>query len=461
MTTPTRSDCTAALDELRALLGDRLSTGSSILDEHGRDEAYTPPQRPDAVAFPRDTQEVSRIVKICARHDLPVIPYGTGTSLEGQIVPVSGGLSLDMSQMNRVVEIHEKDLDAVVQPGVTRTQLNDALRATGLMFTVDPGADASMGGMASTRASGTNTVRYGTIRENVLALEVVLPDGEIIRTGSRARKSASGYDLTHLFIGAEGTLGVITELTVKLHGQPESILAATCAFDTVEGAVDTVILAIQCGLPMARIELLDEVQMKGMNLLHADLGLAEKPHLFLEFHGTETGVREQVETFREIASDLGGRDFAFAEKAEDRNRLWAARHHAYYAGKALKPGANGLVTDCCVPISELACCISRTKQAIEMSGLIAPLVGHVGDGNFHLAILVDPDSDDEMDRARDLAASVNKIALSLGGTVTGEHGVGVGKKKYMLAEHGGAYALMQRLKLAVDPQNIMNPGKIV
>lgn len=451
----------AALEELRALLGDRLSTGASILDEHGRDEAYTPPQRPDAVAFPENTAEVSAIVKICARHGLPVIPYGTGTSLEGQVVPVAGGLSLDMSRMNRVIEVHEKDLDAVVQPGVTRTQLNDELRATGLMFTVDPGADASMGGMASTRASGTNTVRYGTIRENVLALEVVLPDGEIIRTGSRARKSASGYDLTHLFIGAEGTLGVITELTVKLHGLPESTLAATCAFETVDDAVETVIQAIQCGLPMARIELLDEVQMRGMNLLHADLGLAELPHLFLEFHGSEAGVQEQVATFREIAGGFGVRNFDFATRMEDRNRLWAARHQAYYAAKALKPGSSGVVTDCCVPISELARCIGRTKQAIAMSGLVAPLVGHVGDGNFHLVILVDPDDEAEMTRARELASSINRIALSLGGTVTGEHGVGTGKKKYMPAEHGAAYSLMACLKAAVDPLNVMNPGKLV
>lgn len=456
-----RIDYAPAIAELRDLMGDRLSTGASILDEHGRDEAYTPPQRPDAVAFPETTAEVSAIVKVCARHGFPIIAYGTGTSLEGQIVPVAGGLSLDMSLMNRVLEVHAKDLDAVVQPGVTRTQLNAELRATGLMFTVDPGADASMGGMASTRASGTNTVRYGTIRENVLALEVVLPDGEIIRTGSRARKSASGYDLTHLFIGAEGTLGIITELTVKLHGQPESILAATCAFATVDDAVETVILAIQCGLPMARIELLDEVQMRGMNLLHPDFALPELPHLFIEFHGTEVGVQEQVSSFRDIAEDYGVQDFAFAANAEDRNRLWAARHHAYYAAKALKPGAIGVVTDCCVPISELAHCIKRTKQVIEMSGLIAPLVGHVGDGNFHLAILVDPESDSEMQAARDLSAAVNDIALSLSGTVTGEHGVGTGKKKYMHKEHGGAYALMKCLKQAVDPTDLMNPQKLV
>jgi D-lactate dehydrogenase (cytochrome) len=448
----------AALDELRTLLGNRLCTGPSILDDHGRDEAYTPPQRPEAVAFPESTAEVSQIMRICTRHRCPVIPYGTGTSLEGQIVPTVGGISLDM---NRVLRINQKDLDAVVQPGVTRKQLNKDLRATGLMFTVGPGADASMGGMASPRASGTNTIRYGTIRENVLALEVVLPDGEIVRTGSRARKSASGYDLTHLFIGAEGTLGVITELTVKLHGQPESILSATCTFPSVSAAVDTVILAIQSGLPMARIELLDEVQMQGMNVLHPDLGLPEIPHLFLEFHGSAASVAEQVETFRAIAEDYDEQDFAAATKMEDRNRLWAARHEAYFAAKALRPGANGVITDCCVPISSLADCIGRARQAIELSGLTAPLVGHVGDGNFHLVILVDPDSAEDMDSARDLAAAINKIALSLGGTVTGEHGIGTGKRKYMDAEHGGAWALMRRLKAAVDPDDIMNPGKLV
>lgn len=461
MNKPLRPGNSAAIEELRALLGEHLSTGPSILDAHGRDQGYAEQHLPDAVVFPGSTQEVSQIVKICARHGCPVIPYGTGTSLEGQVIPVSGGISLDLSRMNRVIDIHEKDLDAVVQPGVTRTQLNDALRSSGLMFTVDPGADASMGGMASTRASGTNTVRYGTIRENILALEVVLPDGEIIRTGSRARKSASGYDLTHLFIGSEGTLGIITELTVRLHGLPESILAATCAFPTISAAVDTVIMAIQCGLPMARIELLDEVQMRGMNLLHSDLGLQETPYLFLEFHGSETGVKEQVETFREIADGFEATDFQFAARMEDRNRLWAARHQAYFAAKALRPGASGLVTDCCVPISELARCIHRTKQAIGISGLVAPLTGHVGDGNFHLVILVDPDDAADLRAAQDLAGTINRIALSLGGTVTGEHGVGTGKRKYMEAEHGAAYALMQRLKAAIDPDGIMNPGKMV
>lgn len=459
MTRTTNID--AALDDLRAALGDRLSTGPSILDQHAHDEAYTPPVRPDAVAFPETTEEVSRIVKICAAHDCPIVPYGFGTSLEGQVVPASGGISLDMSRMDRVLAINENDLDAVVQPGVRRTQLNDALRGTGLMFTVDPGADASMGGMASTRASGTNTVRYGTMRENVLAMEVVLATGEVIRTGSRARKSASGYDLTHLFIGAEGTLGIITELTVKLHGQPDTILSATCAFETVDDAVNTVIIAIQMGLPMARIELLDDVQMRGMNLFKPELSLQEKPHLFLEFHGSQAGVAEQVDLFQAVAEENGASAFASSTKMEERNALWASRHEAYYAGRALKPGAKGLITDCCVPISALAECITRTKVEIESAGLLAPLVGHVGDGNFHLNILIDPADTDELERAKALASSVNDIALSLGGTVTGEHGVGLGKRKYMNAEHGAAYQFMQHLKASVDPKGILNPGKLV
>ncbi|AXI49251.1 2-hydroxy-acid oxidase (plasmid) [Sulfitobacter sp. SK012] len=449
------------VDALRALLGDRLSTGSSILEMHGRDEAYTAPALPDAVAFPETTQEVSDIVKICAKSGCPVIPFGVGTSLEGHIIPIHGGISIDTSRMNNILEVHEQDLNAVVQPGVTRTQLNEELRATGLMFTVDPGADATMGGMAATRASGTNSVRYGTMRENVLALEVVLPDGQIIKTGSQARKSASGYDLTHLIIGSEGTLGIITKLTVRLFGQPETILSATCAFETIGGAVDAVILAIQSGIPLARVELLDDVQMKGMNIHNLDMNLPEKPHLFLEFHGSEAGAAEQVGMFRDISDEFGGSDFQWATKAEDRNKLWKARHEAYYAAKALRPGSDGFVTDCCVPISKLAECIARTKKEIEKSGLIAPILGHVGDGNFHLVILIESGNVAELKAAETLAEAVNLLALELGGTVTGEHGVGVGKKKYMKSEHGAAYSLMSTIKRAIDPQNIMNPGKTV
>jgi D-lactate dehydrogenase (cytochrome) len=328
------------------------------------------------------------------------------------------------------------------------------------MFTVDPGADATLGGMAATRASGTNTVRYGTMRENVMALEVVLPDGTIIQTGSRARKSSAGYDLTHLFVGSEGTLGIITELTVRLFGQPETILAATCSYETVDDAVNTVIMAIQMGIPLARVELLDEMQMKGMNIFNPDLNLPEKPHLFLEYHGSGASVQEQVELFKGVGEEFGVSDFAWATKVEDRNRLWAARHNAYYAGKSLRKGCESVVTDCCVPVSELANCISRTKELIQDAGMIAPIVGHVGDGNFHLLILFDPKDPDEFVRAKSLASEVNRVALSFGGTVTGEHGVGTGKKEYMLEEHGNAYALMATLKRAIDPNNIMNPGKI-
>ena len=450
-----------ALSDLRDLLGDRLSTGQSVREIHGRDEAYSTPALPDAVAFPESTDEVSAIMKICSAHKVPVVPFGIGTSLEGHVIPIRGGISMDTSQMNKVMEIHESDLDAVVQPGVTRTQLNDKLRATGLMFTVDPGADATLGGMASTRASGTNTVRYGTMRENVLALEVVLPDGRVIHTGSRARKSSAGYDLTHLFVGSEGTLGIITELTVRLFGRPDTELSATCAFETIDDAVNTVIMAIQMGIPMARIELLDEVQMKGMNIFNPDLNLPEKPHLFLEFHGSEAGVKEQVDLFQSVAEEFGVSGFDWATKLEDRERLWQARHNAYYAGKSLRKGCEGVVTDCCVPISALADCIARTKEMIVESGMIAPIVGHVGDGNYHLLILIDPENTDEIARAKQLASDVNRTALSFGGTVTGEHGVGTGKMNYMAEEHGEAYLLMAQLKRSIDPLNIMNPGKLV
>ena len=411
--------------ELRAFLGERVSTGASIRDLHSRDEAYATPHLPDAVAFPETTEEVSRIMARCHAHRCPVVPFGIGSSLEGHVIPLQGGLSIDTSRMNRVLAVHEADLDAVVQPGVTRKQLNEELRATGLMFTVDPGANATLGGMAATRASGTNAVRYGTMREAVLALEVVLADGRVIETGTRARKSAAGYDLTHLFVGSEGTLGIITKLTVRLFGQPEQISAATCAFPDVAAAVDCVILAIQSGLPMARIELLDEVQMRGMAIYNPDLGLPEQPHLFLEFHGTEAGVAEQVDRFREIAEEHGASNFA------------------------------------CVPISALAEAIARTKDAIDAAGLVAPIVGHVGDGNFHLSILVDPEKSEEIAAAKALAAEVNRIALDLGGTVTGEHGVGTGKKAYLRDEHGPALDVMADLKRALDPLNLMNPGKVI
>ncbi|MEX0503926.1 FAD-binding oxidoreductase [Alphaproteobacteria bacterium LSUCC0719] len=449
------------LDELRDLLGTRLTTGDSTRTAHSRDEAYTAPALPDAVVFPQDVDEVAAIITACARTGCPVVPFGIGTSLEGHVVPLHGGVSVDLGQMNRIIEIDERNLLAVVEPGVTRNQLNAALRDTGLMFTVDPGADATIGGMAATRASGTNAVRYGTMRETVMALQVVLPDGQIIETGTRARKSAAGYDLTHLFVGSEGTLGIITRLTVRLFGQPESIRAATCAFDNVEGAVEAVMDAMQAGLPMARIELLDEVQMRGMNLYNPDMNMPETPHLFLEFHGSTQGTAEQVETFAAIAAEHGGAELVWATHTEDRNRLWKARHEAYYAAKALVPGAEGFVTDCCVPVSRLAEAIRRARQEIDRSGLVAPILGHVGDGNFHLVILIRPDQPTDLARAHDLAETLNLMSIELGGTMTGEHGVGLGKKKYMQAEHGDAYALMGVIKRAIDPANIMNPGKMV
>lgn len=449
-----------AIAELKDLLGDRLSTGPSVRNLHSHDAAYATPVQPDAVAFPESTEEVSAIVKICARHKCPVVPFGVGTSLEGQVVPVQGGVTIDTSRMNKVLAVNAEDLDAVVQPGVTRKQLNTELRATGLMFTVDPGADATLGGMAATRASGTNTVRYGTMRDNTLALEVVLADGTIIETGTRARKSSAGYDLTKLMIGSEGTLGIITKLTVRLYGQPEAISAATCAFPSVENAVDAVILAIQSGIPMARIELLDELQMKGMNIYNPDMNFPEKPHLFLEFHGSDAGVAEQVEAFQSIAEDYGSEAFQWATKTEDRNRLWDARHNAYYAAQSLRQGVRPLVTDVCVPISSLAEAINKTKAEIAAAGLLAPVVGHVGDGNFHLAILIDPEQADELSKAKALAASLCQTALELGGTVTGEHGVGTGKIAYMQDEHGEALMVMKAIKKALDPDNIMNPGKM-
>jgi D-lactate dehydrogenase (cytochrome) len=373
---------------------------------------------------------------------------------------VRGGVSLDLSKMDAILAGNAQDLDAVGQPGVTRRRLNEELRATGLMFPVDPGADASIGGMAATRASGTTAVRYGTMRENVLAVEAVMADGRIVRAGTRARKSSAGYDLTKLLVGSEGTLGIITELTLRLYGQPEAISSGVCTFDSVEGAVDAVILTMQSGLPVARIEFLDELQIKAVND-YSKLSLAEKPTLFLEFHGTDAGVAEQSERFGEIAAEFGGGAFDWATKTEDRNRLWRARHDVYYASRALRPGCQGYVTDACVPISRLAEAIRETKKDIAESGMLAPVVGHVGDGNFHLAILIDPADADELKQAEALAHRIAERALELGGTVTGEHGVGMGKMKYMQSEHGDGYDVMKQVKQALDPQNILNPGKIV
>jgi D-lactate dehydrogenase (cytochrome) len=448
--------------QIRQLLGDRFTTAQAVREHHGKDQTYHPGALPDAVAFARTTGEVSEIVQVCARHKIPVIPYGTGTSLEGHIAALRGGISVDLSQMNRVLEVNAEDLDCLVEAGVTRKQVNEHLRDTGLFFPIDPGADASLGGMAATRASGTNAVRYGTMRDNVLGLTVVLADGSVIRTGGRARKSSAGYDLTRLLIGSEGTLGVITELRLRLSGIPEAVSAAVCAFPTVEQAVDTVILTIQSGVPVARIEFLDEVQM-GACIHYSKLeGYREAPTLFLEFHGSPASVAEQAETVGAIAEEMGGLGFQWATRPEDRNRLWQARHDAFWAGMALRPGASGIVTDVCVPISRLAECIGAVKRDIAAAGLLAPMVGHVGDGNFHLIFLVDLDDPEEVARAKAVNARMVDSALALGGTCTGEHGVGQGKMGWLEAEHGpGAVEVMRRIKRALDPDDILNPGKLV
>jgi D-lactate dehydrogenase (cytochrome) len=453
---------TTALEQIRTLLGDRLSTALPLREQHGKDQTYHPGAPPDAVAFPHSTEEVGAIVRICAPHRVPVIPYGTGTSLEGHIAALRGGITLDLQQMNEILEVNAEDLDCLVQAGVTRNQLNTHLRDTGLFFPIDPGADASIGGMAATRASGTNAVRYGTMRENVLGLTAVLADGEVIRTGGRARKSSAGYDLTRLLVGSEGTLGVITEVRLRLHGIPEAMSSAACPFPTIEDAVNTVIVTIQSGVPVARIELLDELTMDAC-IRHSKLeGYRVAPTLFFEFHGSEAHVAEQAETVEAIARDFGGEDFQWATRAEERSRLWQARHDAFWATMALRPGAKGIVTDVCVPISRLAECITAVKRDIAAAGLLAPLVGHVGDGNFHLIFLVDLDDPDEVARAKAVNARMVENALAQGGTCTGEHGVGFGKIPYLEAEHGAvAVRTMRRVKEALDPDNIMNPGKIV
>lgn len=441
--------------------GERASTAQAVREQHGRGEGYQPTAAPDLVVFAETTEEVAEVVSTCAAHKVPVIPFGTGTSLEGHVAALTGGVSIDVSAMNQVLEVNAEDLDCRVQAGVTRKALNEHLRDTGLFFPIDPGADASLGGMAATRASGTNAVRYGTMRENVMGLTVVLADGRIIRTGGRAKKSAAGYDLTRLFVGSEGTLGVITEVQLKLYGIPEAVSSAVCQYPDLESAVNTVILTIQSGVPVARIELLDEVQMKAC-VDYSDLeGFETKPTLFFEFHGSQASVEEQAEQVKAISDDFGGSAFAWSTRQEDRSKLWQARHDAYYAAMALGPGKKGMATDVCVPISKLADCILDTKRDIEETGLIAPIVGHVGDGNYHLVLLFDPDDADETKRAKDLVERMNHRAIAYGGTCTGEHGIGVGKMHFLTHEHGEAVAVMRTLKQAMDPDNILNPGKIV
>jgi D-lactate dehydrogenase (cytochrome) len=460
MDTPEKRLTPEALTAFAELLGDRVSTAPALRERHGQDESYHAPHAPEAVVFPASTAEVVAVLRICTRYGLPVIPFGVGTSLEGNIAALRGGVCVDMGRMNRVLEVNAADMDARVEAGVTRKQLNAHIKDTGLFFSVDPGADATLGGMSSTRASGTTTVRYGTMRDNVLGLTVVLADGRVIRTGTRARKSAAGYDLTRLFVGSEGTLGVITEVQVRLHPVPQAISAAVCPFATMAGAVDAVIETIQSGIPVARIEFLDEVQMRGVNL-YSKLNYPEQPTLFFEFHGTEASAKEQAQLVGAIAAEHGGGDFRWALHAEDRSRLWQARHDVLYAGLALRPGAKAFVTDVCVPISRLAECLAETRRDIDASGLMVPIVGHVGDGNFHLLVLVKPDAADEIAGAHALNERVVARALATGGTCTGEHGIGYGKLASLRAEHGEAVEVMRQLKAALDPLHLMNPGKIV
>ena len=462
-TSPTNSTSLKdpCLQELQKLLGERLSMSNSVREQHGRDESFHASAPPEAVAFVECNEEVAEIVRICVQYQKPIIPFGTGTSLEGHVAALQGGVCLDVSGMNQVLEVNENDLDCRVQAGVTRKQLNQHLRNSGLFFPIDPGADASLGGMTATRASGTNAVRYGTMRENVLGLTVVTADGRIIRTGTRARKSSAGYDLTRLFVGSEGTLGIITEIQLRLYGVPEAISAAVCSFETMEGAVNTTISTIQMGIPVARIELLDEVQVDAINR-YADFDYALKPTLFFEFHGTEAWVKEQAEMVKEISTEEGGSDFQWSTREQEKQKLWEARHNAYYAALAMRPGSKGWATDVCVPISRLADCILETRSDIEESGLVVPLVGHVGDGNFHLLFLIDPENEEEeLKLYQPLNDRLVERALRMGGTCTGEHGIGSGKIKYMEAEHGDSLDLMRQIKQAFDPDNLMNPGKML
>jgi D-lactate dehydrogenase (cytochrome) len=458
-----RSRVRAASDHVVGLLaekfGDRLQTGAAVREQHGHTTTWIENQPPDAVAFPETTEEVAEIVTLCAEHGVPVIPFGTGTSLEGHVNAPLGGITVDLSRMNRIIAVHAEDLDCVVQPGVTREDLNTYLRDQGLFFPIDPGANASLGGMAATRASGTNAVRYGTMKDNILSLEAVMPDGGIVRTGARARKSSAGLDMTRLLIGSEGTLGIITEITLKLHGIPEAMSSARCSFASAEDACNAVIMTIRMGIPVARIELLDSLSVRAVNG-YSKLTLPETPLLLLEFHGSEASVAEQAEMFGEIAADCGGTDFEWSASAEDRTKLWQARHNAYWASLTLRPGAKGLSTDVCVPVSRLAECVAAAQARTRELGLIAPIVGHVGDGNFHVLLLVNMEDAEEVARAEGFVGWLNDLAISMEGTCTGEHGIGQGKKPYLKKELGAMVDYMAQLKAALDPQGIMNPGKI-
>ena len=449
-----------AVGVLQQRFGPRLETGQALREQHGHTTTWLRNQPPDAVVFPETSEEVQEIVRICATHHVPVIPFGTGTSLEGHVNAPAGGISVDMSRMTRILAVHQEDMDVVVEPGVTRKALNTHLRDTGLFFPIDPGADASLGGMAATNASGTCAVRYGTMKDNVLALKAVMPSGEVMVTAARARKTSAGYDLTRLMVGSEGTLGLIMELTLRLQGIPEAASAATCSFPSVQAACDAVIATVQYGLPVARIELLDALTVKAVNA-YSRLSLPETPLLLLEFHGTQGGVTEQAEVFGEIAADAGGTGFTFTTREEERTALWQARHDAYWASLGLRPGAKGISTDVCVPVSRLADCVVAAQERAAEMGFVAPVVGHVGDGNFHVLLLIDMEDAAEVARAEHYVGWLNDLAIGMGGTCTGEHGIGQGKAAYLERELGPeAMAVMRAIKRGIDPDNILNPGKV-
>lgn len=455
-----RSEKTSlVIDILRQRLGEKLSTGDSVRSQHTHTTTSLPPQLPDAVIFANSSDDIVAVVEACATYEVPLIPFGIGTSLEGQVNAAKGGICIDVSGMNRIISVNSEDMDCTVEPGVTREQLNDHLRDTGLFFPIDPGANATIGGMTATRASGTNAVRYGTMRENVIAVEAVTADGKKIKTANRARKSSAGYDLTRLFVGSEGTLGVLTSITLKLHSAPSSILSGTCVFDTIESATNAVIMTVQMGIPVARIELVDAVQIKASNI-YSDMSNPEKPTLFIELHGEEEEILKQAETFTEIAQDFGGQNPQFSSILEERNKLWKARHNAYWAMKNLMPNANMITTDACVPLSRFSECVVDSQKDLEELGLLGAILGHAGDGNFHTQVLINPDDDEEFARAKEYASRVSKRAIAMDGTCTGEHGIGQGKQEYLDLELGGSVDIMRQIKIALDPKNIMNPGKI-
>ena len=447
------------VNKIKDEFGQQFSNSKSILEQHTHTMTIHESELPDGVVFVETKEDVQRVVKICSEYKCPIIPFGVGSSFEGHINAPYGGISIDMNNMNKIINVYQEDLLVVVQPGVTREQLNTHLRDTGLFFPIDPGANASIGGMTATRASGTNAVRYGTMKDNVIALEVVTPDGQIIKTANKARKSSAGYDLTRLMVGSEGTLGITTEITLKLYGIPEVLAGGRVSFPSVKDATDAVIMTVQAGIPVARIEFLDTAQVIAVNN-YSKTNLPEAPLLLLEFHGSETSVKEQSELFGEIASDFGGNDFEWTSNNEDRNKLWKARHDAYWSCKAVRPEAEIYSTDVCVPISKLSDCITETIEDMKKNELIGPIVSHAGDGNFHVALLIDKKSDEELKKLDDFLIRISERAIRMDGTCTGEHGVGQGKRKYMLKELGGAVDIMKKVKNAFDPNKIMNPGKL-